>query len=351
MQAHNPVFSLVNGFVDARHASCAVACFARGDRVYGPAAFGEMSFFPDAEPAHERALFDLASLTKVVGTTSAVLLLLDQGQIRLDDPLAHFWPQIPADKRAITIRQLLTHTSGMHAWLPLYEHASSRQDARHWILDQPLQHLPGREVVYSCKGFIILGLLVEWIVNQRLDAFLQTDLFGPLHMDETLYNPDESLHDRIPYTEWCPRRKQFLRGTVHDENAQAMGGVSGNAGLFSTAADLWKFARWILGEGYPLLSASTVRLLFRNHTPGFHEARSLGWLARGQTHSSGGDLLSARAIGHTGFTGTSLWLDPDTDSGFILLTNRVHPTRDNPAMTAFRPRFHNAAAAFLDSGA
>ncbi len=346
-----PPYAVLRNFVDERHASMGSALIYHRGTIWGPVSFGAASFFPEAGPPPTRPLYDLASVTKVVATTTAILLLLDQGTLRLDDRLGAFWPQVPQDKQDLTVRQLLTHTAGLEPWLPVYASIQDRAEAVDWILQQPLKSRPGSEVAYSCMGFIVLGMLVEHLTGQNLAVFVKEHVFDPLGMAETMYNPPAAYLDRIPYTEWCPRRRIFLRGIVHDENAQAMGGISGNAGLFSTLEDLAAFARCLLERGQGpagrLLSSLTVEMLFRSHTAGLNEARSLGWLAKDRMASSGGDLLSGQAIGHTGFTGTSLWIDPALDACFILLTNRVHPQRENPAIVALRPRFHNAAAAFL----
>ncbi len=353
-QAVIPPFQVLQQFIADGHASMGSGLIGRGDRRFGPVTFGTVSFFPEAGPPPADPIYDLASLTKVVATTTAVLILLERGVVRLDARLGSFWPGIPDDKQNITIRQLLTHTAGLAPWLPVYTAVDHRSEAVRWILEQPLKAKPGAEVAYSCMGFIVLGMLVEHLTDVGFDIFAEEYIFEPLRMHETTYNPEPTALARIPFTEWCPRRNAFLRGIVHDENAQRMAGVSGNAGLFSTVADLARFCRCLLergqGPGGPLLSSLTVELLFCNHTPGFREARSLGWLAKDNTASSGGDLLSGKAIGHTGFTGTSIWIDPALDAFFILLTNRVHPNRQNPEIIQMRPRFHNAAAAFLAKG-
>ena len=365
-------FRLVEEFVAERNASAAVALVEYQGRQYGPAAFGTTAFFPGAPVVTEDTIFDIASLTKVVGTTTLVLGLVDEGIIGLDTTLgdlAHKYGDVlqddflrllrrdlPQEKEKISIAQLLSHTSGLPAWLPLYLDAKSPDEMVQQILGCDLEYAPGSQVVYSCLGFIVLGALIESLTGLPLDQVLQKRVLGPLAMNDTFYNPPEALYPRVAYTEWCLRSKQFLRGIVHDENAQGLRGISGNAGLFSTAADLAKFARMILNKGRSgpegdrvVMSESSLGLLKTCFTEGLNDRRTLGWMLP-TPGSSGGNLLSATALGHTGFTGTSLWIDREQDLFVILLTNRVHPTRNNEALFKLRPAFHNSVVKELGPG-
>jgi CubicO group peptidase (beta-lactamase class C family) len=316
-------------------------------------AFGATAFFPGAPLVTPDTIFDIASLTKVVGTTTLALGLLEEGVFGLDTELGELLGDgmggslgaLPREKAQITMEQLLTHTSGLPAWLPLYLEAQETDDAIRQILACPLEYAPGTQVVYSCLGFILLGYLLQSLTGLPLDKLLTQRVLLPLKMEDTCYNPSQALYPRVAYTEWCPRSKQFLRGKVHDENAQALHGISGNAGLFSTAGDLAKFAQMILSGGLAdnqaLLSETTLGLLGTCFTEGLNDRRTLGWMLP-TPGSSGGNLLSDTALGHTGFTGTSLWIDAAQNLFVILLTNRVHPTRTNEALFRLRPAFHNS---------
>lgn len=341
-------FKLVGDFVRERNASAAVALVGCEGILYGPVAFGTTGFFPGAPLVNKDTVFDIASLTKVVGTTTMALTLLQEGVFHLQTELGELMDDLPKDKAHITLEQLLSHTSGLPASAPLYLNTKHPSDAIAQIVTSPLQYEPGTQVVYSCLGFILLGFLIESVTGMRLNELVVQRVLSPLEMQNTFYNPPEAIHSRVAYTEWCLRSKQFLRGRVHDENAQALGGVSGNAGLFSTAQDLGKFSKMILDggkvNGHVLLSETTLDLLETCYTEGLNERRTLGWMLHSKG-SSGGDFLSKSAIGHTGFTGTSLWIDREKDLFVVLLTNRVHPIRTNEAIFQLRSTFHNAVAA------
>lgn len=346
-------FRLVEEFVQERNASAAVALVHHKGRQYGPVAFGHTAFFPDAPAVTKDTIFDIASLTKVVGTTTITLMLLEDGLFDLRTELGDLLGDVPRDKASITMEHLLSHTSGLPAWVPLYINAKEPRDVIEQVLACPLEYTPGSQVVYSCLGFILLTHIIQTLTGLSLDALVKERVIQPLQMDDTRYNPPKDVHPRVAYTEWCPRSKQFLRGTVHDENAQAMNGISGNAGLFSTAEDLSKFARMILDGGRTggqvLLSQATLALLENCYTKGLNDRRTLGWMLYNQPGSSGGELMSDSAIGHTGFTGTSLWIDKAQDLFVVLLTNRVHPVRTNEAVFRLRREFHTAVVAELSS--
>lgn len=343
----------------------AVVAIGRGRGIAALTALGWASLFPEKEPMTTATVFDLASLTKVVATTPAALLLLERGAFRLDDPVQLFLPDFTGGNReAVRIRHLLTHTSGLPAFVHLFNRGLSRQEIMASIHRLELTYPPGTDVVYSDLGFILLTEVIEKITGQRLDQFTRREVFAPLGLEDTGFLPlppsaaradrDWLRQPHFAATEYRADWGRYVRGEVHDENANAMEGVSGHAGLFSTAADLARYARLWLAEGKipdqpatRLLAARTVAEATRNHTEGLREARGLGWVIRGRENSSGGDLLSSRAYGHTGFTGTSLWIDPELDLFVVLLTNRVHLGRDNTAILRLRPRFHNLVVAAL----
>ena len=272
-------------------------------------------------------IYDLASLTKVIGTTTAVMILFDEGRIQLDAPVVTYLPEFTGGyKDSVTVRQLLEHRSGLPADRDLWRIAHSPAEARQVVLDAPLECKPGQCYIYSDLGAITLGMMVERVTGQGLDVFLHERVFAPLGMVNTFFKPADSLKSRVAPTEVSPPRGYPLQGEVHDENAYALGGVAGHAGLFSTASDLSIFAQMILegGEykGVRIVSDSTVKL-FTTRAAG---SRALGWaMADGQWGS--GRFMSEGSFGHVGYTGTSLWIDPDREMFVILLTNRVHAAR------------------------
>lgn len=291
--------------------------------------FGVLGWGDKTRVVPERTIYDLASLTKVVATTTAIMILYDQGKLNLDEPVATYLPEFSGGaKDDITLRLLLEHRSGLPAGRDLWRSAWTPTEARRSILTTPLECSPGRCLIYSDLGADVLAFVAEAVSGQRLDAFLRDKVFGPLGMDETMFRPHWTLRDRIAPTELAPPRGYPLRGEVHDENAFVLGGVAGHAGLFSTASDLAVFAQMMLngGElnGVRIVADSTVAL-FTARTPS-RGTRALGWDTC-DNHNDCGKYLGARAFGHTGFTGTSLWVDPERNLFVIVLTNRVHAAR------------------------
>jgi CubicO group peptidase (beta-lactamase class C family) len=290
--------------------------------------FGRLSWSSTSTAVDaQRTIYDVASLSKVVGTTTAVMILYDEKKIGLDDPVVNYIPTFGGgDKDKVTIRQLLTHTSGLPAGRDIWRIAQTPLEARALVLGTNLEGRPGAQYIYSDLGADVLGLLVEVVAGEPLDKFLARRVFEPLGMNETFYRPADSLRYRIAPTEVTPPRGYPLRGEVHDENAYALGGVAGHAGLFSTAADLSVFAQMMLngGEynGVQIISKPTVDL-FTSRSFGH---RALGWDTAEGDYGSG-RYLGPTAYGHTGFTGTSMWIDPEREMFVILLTNRVHAAR------------------------
>ena len=290
--------------------------------------FGRLSWSSSSTAVDaQRTIYDVASLSKVVGTTTAIMILFDEKKIGLDDPVVNYIPTFGGgDKDRVTIRQLLTHTSGLPAGRDIWRIAQTPLEARALVLNTPLEGRPGAQYIYSDLGADVLGLILEVVAGEPLDKFLTRRVFEPLGMDETFYRPADSLRYRIAPTEVTPPRGYPLRGEVHDENAYALGGVAGHAGLFSTAADLSVFAQMMLngGEynGVQIMTKPTVDL-FTSRSFGH---RALGWDTAEGDYGSG-RYLGSTAYGHTGFTGTSMWIDPEREMFVILLTNRVHAAR------------------------
>jgi CubicO group peptidase (beta-lactamase class C family) len=271
----------------------------------------------------EESIFDLASLTKVVGTTTAAMILFDEGRLPLDAPVKRYLPEFASGAKAgVTIRMLLTHTSGLPAGRLLWGKARNPSHARQLMLAAPLQCAPGRCFQYSDVGAATLGWVIERITGQSLDAFLARRVFEPLKMTSTSFRPAANLLSSIVPTQHTSRRGYALRGEVHDETAYLLGGVAGHAGLFSSAADLAAFAQMMLNRGelngVRIVADSTVRIFTTEHK----HSRALGWETANGVHGSG-NFLSESAYGHTGFTGTSMWIDPERRVFVVLLTNRV----------------------------
>ena len=315
------------GITAGGYPGAAVVVGRRGAAVWEKG-FGRLGWNA-SDPAvdAENTIYDLASLTKVVGTTTAVMMLFDEGKIRLDDYVSEFLPDFSGGlKDFVTIRMLLEHRSGLPAGRDLWRIASSPADARRAVLETPLAYQPGTRFEYSDLGPDLLAFIVEKASGKPLDEFLQQRVFGRLGMRSTGFRPSASLRAQIAPTELNPPRGYSLRGEVHDENAYALGGVAGHAGMFSTAADLSVFAQMMLNggefEGTRLIADSTISL-FTKRAAG---TRALGWDTCGGQGSCG-KYLGDHAYGHTGFTGTSMWIDPDREMFVILLTNRVHAAR------------------------
>jgi serine-type D-Ala-D-Ala carboxypeptidase len=326
----------------------AVVVGRRGSAVWEKG-FGKLTWSTTGAAVDAQStIYDLASLTKVVGTTTALMILYDDGKIQLDDPVSKFIPEFTGGfKDLVTVRLLLEHRSGMPAGRDIWRAAESPADARLKIIDTPLAFRPDQYYEYSDLGADLLGFIVEAASGKPLNQFLHERVFEPLAMINTDFRPSDTLRARIAPTEMNPPRGYPLRGEVHDENAYALGGIAGHAGLFSTAADLSVFAQMMLNggefQGKRLIADSTVALFTRRASG----TRALGWDTCGGKGSCG-KYLSDHAFGHTGFTGTSLWIDPERQMFVILLTNRVYdPRAKRPATVIEDVRADLADAAVL----
>jgi CubicO group peptidase (beta-lactamase class C family) len=310
-------------------------------------------------------LFDIASLTKVLATTSLLLLAHHEGVCHLDDALQRFYPQTRGTPLgSATVRQLLAHTGGLAAWCPLHQAllpagptcqtaaspAARRRQAIQNILQESCAYLPGSQVLYSDLGFMLLADIVETHYQQPLDRLFHERVAQLLGLHCTGYRPLDGLSSlpasptAYAATEACPWRTRVLAGEVHDENAWAMGGVAGHAGLFATAEDLWRFAHALLETAAgrrDWLPPTLLQESWQRYTTPPGTTRALGWDTPTPGRSSSGDYFSARSIGHLGFTGCSLWIDLTQQVTVVLCTNRVHPTRHAPGITSLRPAVHN----------
>ncbi|WP_409346431.1 serine hydrolase domain-containing protein [Paenibacillus sp. MBLB4367] len=297
-------------------------------------------------------IYDCASLTKVVVTLPLILMLIDEGLLHLGQPVAEILPAFAdAGKEQVTIRQLLTHSSGLQAYAsPASLGGDSEQTIASICRLQPAYE-PGSRVVYSCLGYITLGKVIESVLGVSLHEAAAQRIFQPLGMASSGYVPAADRFPRIATTELDPAAGEYRHGVVHDELAAAMGGISGNAGLFAAAADIAAYGEmWVRGgnvNGRQLLSLAAVEAAARSHTAHLSDAnRGLGWVLRGDAADACGDWLSGSAYGHTGFTGTSLCIDPERELVVALLTNRVHYGRDK-SVSRLRIRLHNALAAAI----
>jgi uncharacterized protein YbbC (DUF1343 family)/CubicO group peptidase (beta-lactamase class C family) len=316
-----------------------------GEIIYRKA-FGERSLEPRHEPMTADTIFDLASLTKVVATTTALMQLVEKGQIRVNEPVAKYLPEFAENgKEEITVRELLTHHSGLPEDLDLAQPWQGRGTALRMAYAEKPIYTPGSRFLYSDINFIVLGAIVERVSGMTLDEYCQKNVFVPLQMTHTRFLPPPAWSPKIAPTEYDEHDK-MLRGVVHDPTARRMGGVAGHAGVFSTADDLTKFAQALL-DGSTILSPLTVEKMTTPQQPPTSELlRGFGWDIDSPFSSNRGDLLPVGSFGHTGFTGTSLWIDPTTQTFIIVLTNAVHP-RGKGSAVALRSKIATAVAAAL----
>jgi CubicO group peptidase (beta-lactamase class C family) len=332
----------------------------RADVLWSSAA-GALTYDPLAAFATEGTIFDLASLTKVVCTATLAMRAVDDHRIRLDDELSSWLSEWRGtDREMVTIRDLLAHSSGLPAYLPFFRDYTGRQEFQHAICTLPLENRPRTTSTYSDLGFILLGFILEDAAANSVHSGALPGTFDPaaslsgqfarlssfITAEPLTFKPPRSWRARTAPTEVDRWRGRLLVGEVHDENAWALGGVAGHAGLFGTAAAVGAFARAMMQTlaGDTVLANPATAQLFAARTDVPGTSRALGWDTMLPT-SSCGTRLSRSAIGHTGFTGTSLWIDWERDFYVVLLTNRVHPTREHNAIRQFRPRFHDAVAA------
>ena len=334
----------------------AVLGIVNRDQLLYKKAFGYSQLEPVKREMTIKTRFDLASLTKVVATTSAVMHLIARGKLNLWDYLKEFFPALPEEKEEITIYHLLSHTSGYQAIVKLWDMDKDYNDKIEHILQLPLKREIGTKIEYSDPNFILLGELVQRVSGKSLDKYLKQHIFSPLGMKKTYFNPRENVEDldQIDFaaTEYCDWRDRYVIGEVHDENSYSLGGVSGHAGLFSSIGDLSRFVRMLLNEGdlegNKIFPGRLIKMMRKNWTEKFAANRALGWDLADNFRSSSGILMGPDAFGHTGFTGTSIWISPSLDLGVIILTNRVHPSRDNVDIIEFRPRIHNLIVSVLE---
>jgi CubicO group peptidase (beta-lactamase class C family) len=342
--------SILDASVVARAFPAAVVEVGRRDGALWTEAFGTLRFDPRAPDTRIDTVFDLASLTKVIATTSIAMRLVHAGTLDLNRPLGSYLPAWAGGARdGIRLRHLLDHSSGLPAHARLWEHNHGRADYEAAFLALQPEAAPGERSVYSDIGFMLLGFVLADVGGATLNSQM-TELASQLALGDLEYLPPVHWESRTAPTEFDSWRNRLLVGEVHDENASALDGVAGHAGLFGTAGAVGRFARAVLGalsSSSPAAAALPRMSDFAARTGVPGSSRALGWDTMLVT-SSCGARLSPRAIGHTGFTGTSLWIDPEQDLYVVLLTNRVCPTRSNEALRAIRPRVHDAVIEDLE---
>jgi CubicO group peptidase (beta-lactamase class C family) len=340
----NEVLTFLQKEIDLGHIPGAVIHVSYQNNIVLQEAIGNRVVFPNKEPMQINTIFDLASLTKVVATLPIILMLVESGKLRLDDFVAFHLPEFHQNgKSEITIKHLLTHTSGLPAHRPYFLEGLTTEQVMERIYLETLVAEIGSKVIYSDLGFITLYKIIETVTNESFKDYVKRELFDKLEMKETEFLPAFES-GRYAATEYSGRLNGYKRGIVHDENTESMGGISGHAGLFSTILDLSNFAIMIenngIFKGDRILSVPSIQITRTNYTPFDQEIRGLGWILKSPSFSSCGDFFSPSSYGHTGFTGTSIWFDPEIQLHVILLTNRVHFGRKGPIIR-MRPRLHN----------
>ena len=313
--------------------------------------FGRFTYDENSPEVRADTIFDLASVSKAIATTTMAMQLYERGLISLEEPLAQTLPEFitlsPKHqqewRQAVSIRMLLAHSSGLPAYEKLFEFATSRADLVRAALTTPLRLAPGTRADYSDIGYILLGEVLAAKAGVPLDEFLKQEVFAPLGMTHTCFNPAPELKSEIPPTEEDRRfRWRVIQGEVNDENAYIMGGVAGHAGVFAPATDIARFAECMLHGGAPILQPETVKLFTRCESAPAGTSRALGWDTPSRPDSSSGRYFSSLSFGHLGFTGTSLWVDPGRKLSVTLLTNRTWPDRSSQLIREIRPRVHDA---------
>jgi len=315
----------------------AVAACGNAEQVFAISCTGKIS--ENGPDVNAQTRYDMASLSKIIGPTMLALRAIEDGDLTLWDRLDRFFPDCPEEKKPITIRHLMTHTAGFAPAFWLSEEAASPEDALRVLLEHPLDTPVGAEVHYSCMGYITLGKILETVYGKPLNVLAHERVFEPLGMANTCYCPENK--ENIAATEVDKETGIAWQGIVHDENARFLRGVSANAGVFSDIGDMIRLAQMLARGGDGYLSGAMVRKAISFQAGDENVRRGLGFHLAGTPENYMGDLLPETAFGHTGFTGTSLAIDPETGFFVILLSNRVHPTRENSRLFRFRRRMHN----------
>lgn len=321
-------------------------------------AWGNIEISTHSSKLIPNTVFDVASLTKPIVTATCILILQENGLLDLEEKVVEFIPEFDSEsKREVSIKNLLTHTSGLPAWANLYDGVKSREEAWKRLMDVNLESMRNQKMTYSCLGYLILGEIIQRVSDTPLSEFAQKNIFSPLNMESSCFFPHRSQSTAsIAPTQFCAFRKKLLRGVVHDENCFIFNEEGGNAGLFSNMHDLQRFCQMIFNngslEGTRILSPYSIHCMTQNHNPPLLEPRGIGWDIKhqNQNYMSAGKLFPEPTFGHTGFTGTSLWFNIPHQIMIIILSNRVHISREKniPDMKKFRVRLHNILIASLN---
>jgi serine-type D-Ala-D-Ala carboxypeptidase len=317
-------------------------------------ALGRFTYEESSSKVDPVTIFDLASLTKVVATATIAMILYERGLLDVETPVVGVLPEFRGQdprRTTVTFRQLLAHSSGLPAYEKLFLRTKTRDELLREAFSVPLKHEPGNRAEYSDIGFILLAVALERIAGESLDRFCQREIFGPLGMSHTTFNPPVAWKSRIvPTADDRTFRKHVIQGEVQDENASVIGGVAGHAGLFATAGDIAIFANAMLNGGAGIVRAQTLALFTKRQSSPAGTSRALGWDTP-STPSQSGKYFSRTSFGHLGYTGTSLWIDPERQISVTLLTNRTWPDCSNPAIKEVRPKFHDAVVEALGATA
>jgi CubicO group peptidase (beta-lactamase class C family) len=345
-------FEVIQTAVAHRVFPAASIAVTHGGNLVALRAFGRFTFEPDSLQTSVTSIFDLASVSKVVATTTMAMILYQRGLLDLEVPAVAIVPEFTGSdprRREVTLHMLLAHCSGLPAYEKLFLKANTREDLLAAAFTTPLTSDPGTKAEYSDIGFIVLGVALERVADETLDRFCQRELFGPLAMAHTAFNPPAAWRASIPPTaDDRSFRNRIIQGEVQDENASVLGGLAGHAGVFATAQDVATFAHTMLQGGLPLVSPETLALFTRREGAPSGTSRALGWDTP-SSPSQSGKYFSASSFGHLGYTGTSLWIDPQRQLSVTLLTNRTWPDCSNQAIKEVRPRFHDAVVEALES--
>jgi serine-type D-Ala-D-Ala carboxypeptidase len=338
-------FTVLEDAIAARCFPAASVAVTHEGALVALRAFGRFTYDLTSSQPAPGTLFDLASVTKVAATTGMAMVLYQKGLIDLEIPIASVVGEFAGDdprRDEVTLRMLLTHSSGLPAYEKLFLRAQTREELLEAAVSTPLVNEPGSHAVYSDIGFIILGVALERLADERLDRFCQREVFGPLGMTHTTFNPAAEMRPAIPPTaDDLLFRKRVIQGEVQDENANVLGGIAGHAGLFGTAQDMAVLAHTMMGSGTSVFRPATVSLFTKRVSAPEGTSRALGWDTP-SSQSQSGKYFSANSYGHLGYTGTSLWIDPDRSLSITLLTNRTWPDGQNKSIQQVRPLFHDA---------
>lgn len=347
-----PAFRILETAISTRAFPGASIAITERGRLIALKAFGRFTYDEDSPQVTPTTIYDLASLSKVVATTTMAMVLYERGELDLETPVVSILPEFAGEdprRDEITVRMLLAHSSGLPAYIKLFEQARTPDELMRAALNVELATEPGSRAEYSDIGFILLGEALARMAGESLDHFCRYQVFGPLGMGHSGFNPPAASRLLIPPTvNDTTFRQRVIQGEVHDENASVLGGIAGHAGVFAPAGDVAIFAHCILSNGTPILRPQTVTLFTRKELNPAGTSRALGWDTP-SSPSQSGDHFSSASFGHLGYTGTSLWIDPLRELSVTLLANRTWPDNQNQSIKEVRPKFHNAIIECLEA--